>query len=177
MLGVFHSVFILVSWYKVTEPCKLIKTPKSYSSHPHFSQIHFYHLSTNLPPCKSWTRIPFQTSTMSTVSLVPHLTWFSNQNWTFPLSSKVSWFCLTVSGKFLTPRLAVNNWFNSDETEDKIIAVEKNASTILITKGTWLTKFPLCPSSTLKAKERDFHFPFLIPESFPTCLITHTICS
>lgn len=73
---------------------------------------------------------------------------------------KWSWFCLAVSGKFLTPRLAINNWFNSDVTEGKIIVVEKNASTILITKEAWLTKSPLCPSSILKARERAFHPPF-----------------
>lgn len=35
----------------------------------------------------------------------------------------------------------------------------------------------MCPSSILKAKERALHPSFFIAESFPTCLITHTICS
>lgn len=74
-------------------------------------------------------------------------------------------------------RLAINNWFNADKTKDKITVVEKNASIILVTKEAWLTKFPLCQSSILRARERAFHLPFLITESFPTCLITHTICS
>lgn len=112
----------------------------------------FYHLSTKLPPCRSQNKhiLPDQCHHHRT----PDLVFQSEPTHSF---IKWSWFCLAMSGKFLTPQLAINNWFNSDETEDKIIVAEKNASSILITKEAWLTKFPLCLSSILKARERAFH--------------------
>lgn len=79
---------------------------------------------------------------------------------------KWSWFCLAMSGKFLTPWLAINNWFPLRRDRGQNNSGLKKCLHHSDYKGAWLTKFLLCQAPFWEPEKELFHPPVLIAESF-----------